>query len=135
MRQFLSSLALLLFALPAFAQVHITQPFAYSFDEQTQNVNGTAGQQQINHFELQVDTGTFTNIGLPNPTASTVPAATSFSVNADPTLSVATHTFTVRACPTTASTGCFTSASFAFALDAVPAPAPNNLRVGPKVGP
>lgn len=131
MFRLLSSIALLLLALPAFAQVHITQPFKYYFDEQTQNVNGTAGQQQVNHFELQVDTGVFTVVGLPSPTASTVPNFTTYSVSADPALPVGSHTFTVRACPTSASTGCVTSASFAFVLDPVPAPAPTNLRVGP----
>ena len=131
LRRLLSSLALLLVALPAFAQTHITQPFRYLFDEATQNVNGTAGQQQVNHFELQVDTGTFANIGLPSPVASTVPNNTTFSIFADPALATGAHTFTVRACPGTASTGCLASAPLAFVLDPAPAPAPTNLRVGP----
>ena len=131
MTRLLSSLVLLLFALPAFAQVHITQPFKYFWDETTQNVNGTVGQQQVNHFELQVDTGTFTNVGLPSPAPSSVPSFTSFGVLSDPALSTGAHTFTVRSCPSTASTGCGASPSLAFVLDPVPAPAPTNLRVGP----
>lgn len=128
MRSF-AAVVLMLASSLSFAQVHITQPFKFFWDEAAVNVNGTAGQPQVQHFELKVDSAAAVNVV---PLGGTVVNAgfVTFSQVADPTLLPGTHSFLVRACSSASSTvGCVDSGPFAFVLDPIAPPAPTNLRV------
>ena len=127
-------LALLLFvSLPAWGQVpHVTQPFRYFWDEATPNVTNVAGAIQVNHFELQIDAGPFSVIGIPaGSTPSTVLGFTTFAFQADPALALGTHTFTIKTCSgATLGVGCSTTLPFSFVLDPAAPPSAQRLGVG-----
>jgi hypothetical protein len=130
MKRLAGLLLMLLLSAPALAQVHVTQPFKYLWDEQAASVNGTVGTVQVQHFELKVDNGTAINVVPLGGTLSTVVGNVTFTLPADPALALGAHTFTVAACSTTTSGGgCATSAPFSFVLDPNAAPAPTNLGV------
>jgi len=123
--------ALFLVSASVAAQTHVTHPFHTFLDEPTVNVNGTVGQQQVDHFELKYDNGVFQNIGKPTGVLSTVPGFTTFSMLGDPTLAIGNHTVTGRACATVSGVvGCLDTAPLAFVLDPKAPPAPN-MSVGP----
>ncbi len=115
----------------AFAQPHVTQPFRYFWDEPTVNVNGSPSVQ-VNHFEMQIDTGTFVSVGIPvGSFPSTTVGLTTFPLPADPALPIGAHTFAIRSCATAASgVSCSTSAPFAFVLDQIAPPTASRLGVG-----
>src|SRR6266853_3104469 len=102
-RRLASLLLLLLASSAAFGQVHITQPFKYSWDEPTPNVTGVAGAQQVQHFEVKVDAGTATTVAPTGGVASTIAGQTTFKLQADPALPLGTHSFVVSACSSSSS--------------------------------
>lgn len=137
---------LVLLFLPAlsFAQTpHVTNPFTYLWDYPTENVNGTTGVSQVNHFELQIDAGPILASAVPSAISSTISATpctiggvttpcTTFKVPSS-AISLSTlgaHTFTIRACLDATSGACVASGPFAFALDPKPLPSAQRLGVG-----
>lgn len=125
-----AAIVLMLTSSLAWAQVHVTQPFRYFWDEATPNVTNVAGAVQVNHFEIQVDNGAFTSIGLPaGSVPSTTTGFTMFALQADPLLAVGTHTFTIKSCSGAAlGVGCNVTVPFAYVLD--PLAPPTALRLG-----
>lgn len=132
MRLFAASVLMLTSAL-ALAQVpHVTQPFRYFWDEATPNVTAVAGATQVNHFELQIDSGVFNIIGIPaGSVPSTVAGFTTFALQADPLLLIGSHTFTIKSCSGAAlGVGCSTVVPFPFVLDPLAPPSAQRLGVG-----
>jgi len=89
----------------ALAQTHVKQPFSFLWDYAS----------AVDRFELKLDAGAYTSVGLPPASAGT------YTLKADSALTGA-HSAVVRAC--TVALGCSPdSNSVAFVVD-VPAPAP-----------
>ena len=89
------------------AQVHITQPFSFAWD----------WQGPVDRFELKLDAGLYSSVGLPASTAGT------YKLLADPALA-GSHSAVVRAC--TVAAGCTGDSNLlAFVVDAPIAPPPS----------